>query len=259
MNVHITNAVKKEVFTQLFQYIRNLTEHVSLVFSKNGLYFQTMDSSRISIIEAHLPNTWFDEYSFTNAGDIVMGISTNILYKILNAKEKNQNIHIEYDTADSLSIHFTSEDKTVFDRHFQCPLIDLDYEAMQIPPTDYVAEFSLPSATFSTLIHQLKSFGDSLDIECSEEQIMLSANSPESGKMSVEVNIDDLSAFSINEGENLELSFSLSQLNYIALFQKISKEVVIGLCDQYPISIIYSLNDDGAKLHALIAPKIKED
>jgi proliferating cell nuclear antigen len=259
MNIQITTSHNKEIFTNLFQHIRNLTEHISLSFSKTGLYFQTMDSSRISIIEVNLPNTWFDEYTFTHSGDIVMGISSAILFKILNAKEKNQNIHIEYDTTDSLSIHFTGEDKTVFDKHFQCPLMDIDCETMQIPTTDYVAEFSLPSAIFSTLIHQLKSFGDSLDIDCSEEKIRLAANSPESGQMSVEVNIDDLSAFSINEGERLELSFSLAQLNYIALFQKISKEVVIGLCDQYPISIIYSLSDDGAKLHALIAPKIKED
>jgi proliferating cell nuclear antigen len=259
MNVQIINAQQKEIFTHIFQHIRNLTEHISLHFSKNGLYFQTMDTSRISIIEVTLPNTWFDEYTFTHSGDIVMGISSNILFKILNAKEKNQNIHIEYDTTDSLSIHFTSDDKTVFDKHFQCPLIDIDSETMQIPSTEYAAEFSLPSAIFSTLIHQLKSFGDSLDIDCSEEKIRLSSNSAESGTMTVEVKIDDLSSFSINEGEKLELSFSLAQLNYIAMFQKISKEVVIGLCDQYPISIIYTLTDDGAKLHALIAPKINDD
>jgi proliferating cell nuclear antigen len=257
MDIKITAASKSELFTSIFQNIRPFTEHLSVSFTQDGLYFQTMDSARVSIIELTLNKSWFDEYTCNT--DVVIGIPVNILFKILNAREKVQTIHIVYENEgnDTLSLHFTSDDKTIFDKHFQCPLLEIETETMQIPQIDYAAEFSLPSAIFGTLINQLKTFGDSLDICCTEEQIELAANSTESGKMSVEVKIDDLSAFCINEGEKLDISFSLIQLHHISMFHKLSKEVSLGLCDQYPMSIQYILSENSS-LRAFLAPKITD-
>lgn len=258
MELTITNALKAELFASIFQNVRPFTEHLSITFSPSGIYLQTMDSSRISIIELTINKSWFDEYKC--GADVVLGIPVNILFKIMNAREKVQTIQIIYETAgtDTLSIHFTSEDKTIFNKYFQCPLLDIETETMQIPDIEYAAEFSLPSTMFGTLINQLKTFGDSLDISCTEEQIELSANSQESGKMSVEVKIDDLSAFSINENEQLKLSFSLIQLHNISMFHKLSKEVSLGLCDQYPMSVQY-LFGEGCSLRAFLAPKISDN
>ena len=261
MDIQIEDVIKADVFSCIFQHIRLFTESVSIIFSKDGLYFQTMDTSRVSIIELKIPNTWFNKYTFTNKGDIVLGINTNILFKILNARDKSQKLQIVYETNsnDTLELHFTSEDKTVFDKHFSFPLMDLETESMNIPEIEYSAEFSLPSNHFSVLINQLKNFGDSLDIECTEKNILLSANSTDSGKMAVEVNIDDLNSFSINEGDSLNLSFSLSQLHHICMFNKISKEITVCLCEQYPLLIVYPFSDDGSRLRAYLAPKISDD
>jgi proliferating cell nuclear antigen PCNA len=266
MEICIDNNAKCELFTSVFQNIRPFTDHVSIAFSSTGVYLQTMDAARVSIIELNIPNTWFDKYEFSKAGDIVLGISVNIFFKILNAREKTQTIQIIYNndektgSNDILSLHFTSNDKTIFDKHFQCPLLEIESELMQIPEIEYAAEFSLPSSMFATLLHQLKTFGDSLDILCTEENIILSSNSTENGKMSVEIKIDDLSAFSINENEQIQLSYSLTQLHNISLFHKISKEVTIGLCDQYPMSIQYPFTEDNSGcLRAYLAPKMSDD
>ena len=254
----LASSTKPDIFTTIFQHVRLFSEHVSIVFSPTGIYCQVIDSSRISILELNLPAGWFDVYSFTSAGDIVLGLNSAILFKILNAREKQQRIQLVYENDDSLAIHFTSEDKSVFDKHFQCPLVDIENETMVIPDIDYSAEFSLPSATFSVLINQLKTFGDSLEIQCTEEHIQMTAKSPESGTMSVEVNIDDLSEFAINEGEELNLSFSLLQLHHICMFNKISKEMSVRLCPDYPLSIVYPITTD-AHLKIYLAPKISDD
>ena len=250
---------KTDIFTCIFQNVRSFTEHISILFRPNGIYFQTMDSSRISIIELTLPKTWFDSYTFTSKSDIVLGISCNILFKILNAREKQQKIHFVYNSNDVLEIHFTSDDKSVFDKHFQCPLLDLESETMQIPDIEYTAEFTLPSAIFSTLINQLKNFGDSLDMECTETRIELTAKSVECGAMSVEVPIDDLESFAINEGEELQMSFSLASLHNICSFNKVTKEVMIRLCAEYPLSIIFPITEDDTHLKIYLAPKITDN
>ena len=258
MDIQIAGS-KAEIFTCIFQHIRAFTDNVSLIFRSGGLYFQTMDSARVSIVELTLPSGWFDVYSFSHKGDVVLGLNTAILFKILNVREKQQRIQMVYESEDSFEIHFTSEDKTVFDKHFRCPLVDLDSEIMVIPDTEYTAEFTLPSTTFSTLIQQLKTFGDTLDIECTEEKIQMSAKSSETGAMSVDVPIDDLNSFAINEGEELRMSFSLACLHNICAFSKTAKEISVRMCSDYPLSIIYPITEEDAHLKVYLAPKITDD
>jgi proliferating cell nuclear antigen len=263
MNVEILDLAKADVFASLFQHIKLFTEYINIMFEPERMYVQAMDTSRVSIFEIHLPASWFSSYK---SGDqegqtTVIGLNALLFFKVLNARDKTQIIHFcqDGDSTDTLSIHLTSDTKDKFDLHFEIPLIDIDMEHMAIPDIDYNAEFSLPSLHFSSLIHQLKLFGDCLDITCNEENIVLCARSPESGRMSVNIAIDELTEFSINEGETLDLSFSLSQLNNVCLYGKLSKEVAIYLSDSYPIKMVYGLGQEDAKFVFYLAPKIKDD
>ena len=71
------------------------------------------------------------------------------------------------------------------------------------------------------------------------------------------MNIDDLTSFAINEGEELNMSFSLNYLHNICSFNKLSKEMEIKLCSNYPLCIIYDLNNDGF-MKFYLAPKIDD-
>ena len=117
---------------------------------------------------------------------------------------------------------------------------------------------SFTSVIFSTLVDQMKMFGETFIIGCSEEQIQMSAESQETGKMSVNVPIDDMNSYAIDEGETLNMSFSLNHLKNICLYSKISKEIDIYLKSQYPIKIAYTLDSENAKAIFYLAPKIDD-
>jgi proliferating cell nuclear antigen PCNA len=153
----------------------------------------------------------------------------------------------------------TCESTEVFDRHFQIPLMEIDADVMHIPDMEYQAEFAIPSVTFATLIDQLKMFGDTLQVECSEEKIQLCSESQETGKMSVDIPIDDVISFAIEEGKELKLSFSLSYLHNICMYSKLAKNVEVCLSTNYPIRLVYSLSDDDdSKFVFYLAPKIDD-
>ena len=263
MNIVITDLQKAETFSTLFQHVKLFSEHVNIMFDKDKMYLQAMDSSRVSIFEINIPSKWFDTYSHTNEANICIGINTNVLFKILNTRDKSQILSIQFDTNDNdtLFIKFTSETKNVFDKQFQVPLMEIDSELMQIPDMDYAVEFTLPSTNFASVINQLKLFGDSLDIECSEEKIILHSSTVESGKMSVEMNIDDLNSYAINEGNTIKSSFGLSFLHNICMYNKIAKTIEISLYENYPMKIIYRLDesDENAKITYYLAPKINDE
>jgi hypothetical protein len=90
-------------------------------------------------------------------------------------------------------------------------------------------------------------------------KIELNSTSPESGKMMVNIDIDELTSYSINEDEVINLSFSLAILQNICLYHKLSKEMMIYLTRDFPLKLVYILNDENASMTFYLAPKINED
>jgi proliferating cell nuclear antigen PCNA len=156
-------------------------------------------------------------------------------------------------------VDFTGESKVAFDKHFELPLMDIDEEMMAIPEIEYQAEFSLSSANYSNMINQMKMFGDCLEIKCSEERIDLLSNSVDLGKMSVNIPIEDLTEFSINEGETLDISFSLNYMHMFCMYSKLSKDVNLSVSDNYPMKMVYKLGEEGAEMIFYLAPKLSND
>ena len=254
MNVTIENQTKSDTFSAIFQNMKSFSDNINLIFDDEKMFVQAIDPGHVSILELNIPSTWFDKYSPTN---MTIGVNAAIFFKILSTRDKCQNIEMKCeDGADKLEIRFVSNNKTIFDKTFEMPLIDLDMDLMSVPELDYQAEFTLPSTNFYNLVSQLKMFGETMDIDCSEEQIILYSNSQDSGKMSAEISIDDLTSFSIVEGERLKMSFSLTHLHYISQFHKLSKDVELKFKRGYPIQIVYNL---GVTLRFYLAPKITYD
>jgi len=268
IDILIENPVKVEAFTVLFQSLKSFSEHTNVQFDSERMYIQTMDSARISILEISLPTKWFCKYKCDQT--VVLGINASVMYKILSSKDKNQSIRLQYTSGeDKLNIHMCSPEGIInagFDRHFEAPLMDIESEYMTIPDIEYKMEMSLPSSIFSTLIHQLRGFGESLDIHCNEDNIRFTANTQESGSMSVDIRMDDLIEFSIEEECQLDMSFGLQFLQPVCSFSKISKTVTVKIHSDYPIRIEYPLHLVGTNIeaecgyiHFFLAPKIKDE
>jgi DNA polymerase III sliding clamp (beta) subunit (PCNA family) len=108
---------------------------------------------------------------------------------------------------------------------------------------------------------QLKLFGDTIQFECSETAIQLTSHSQDCGKMKVDIPIDDLTSFAINEGESMSLSYSLTHLHNICLYSKIAPEITIHMSDNFPIKMVFSVGstDSGAQIVFYLAPKLSEE
>lgn len=263
MNILIQNPAKIDIFTTLFQNMKNFSENINLQFTSEHLYVQTMDNARISILEFYLPNTWFCEYECVES--VTLGIHSGILYKILAAREKDQSIRIQYksDNTDKLFVHMFStieKNNSSFERHFETPLMDIEMECVSIPEMDYQVEMSLSSTVFSTIIHQLRGFGDNLEIKCNETVNRWTATTQESGSMSVDMKIDDLHEFAIEEGCDLSLEFALQYLANIGSYSKICKNVHLKMHADFPLRLDYPLDtENNANIKYYLAPKISEE
>ena len=90
----------------------------------------------------------------------------------------------------------------------------------------------------------------------------MSANSIESGKMTVVIEQEKLTEYAIDEGESLEMCFTLNYLGNIAAFNRVATTVELNLIKDFPVKIVFYLDDTcemNRSVAFYLAPQIDND
>lgn len=259
MRLTIENKSKLEIFVSIFQLLKNWSSHINMNFEKDRLYIQSMDKSHICLADIEIKDKWFSVYDCSINNKIsVDSVHFSIL---MNYALKHDKLELKYEdenSVDKLFINFLNEKehKGSFDHFFELNLIDVDEENLGIPDVEYDVEFSIESKKLVELLSELNTFGQDLNIKCSESVIELNANG-DSTKLKVNIPVNDLDEYAIAEGEVIDISFSLSHLCKMCLSMKLCSIINLGLSGEYPMSLMYNLGDD-SKVSFYIAPKISD-
>jgi proliferating cell nuclear antigen len=258
MKIIINDRKKRDVFVSLFQVLKNCSSVISITFETDYAHIQGMDKSQICLFDVKINKDWFTNYEVIKVINICF--DSTVFYSIISTKGDGQDliITLDDDNTDILHINFLSNEtkKGEFKKSFKMPLVEYEYEEMNIPSVDYDAEFSLSSKQISEMFSQLSNFGSDIIIKCSEDIVSLSTDGV-SGEMIVDIPIDDLSCYSIVEGEEIKLTYSLVYINKMCITNKLSNDVDFFLGNDMPMKICYNLGDDGYIMF-FIAPKIND-
>ena len=257
MKVTISNKNKKDLFVALFQILKNCTSIVTVIFEKERLHIQGMDKSHICLFNVNIQKNWFDEYIVEEQTSV--SFDASIFHLVISTKQESHNMIIHFDGEDNINIDLVAPShlKGEFDKHFKISLVDFEYEEMNIPVVEYDAEFSIAAKKMCEITSQMLSFGSDINIKCSEEKIDLITNGI-TGEMLVNIPIDDLTEYSIIEGEIIDLKYSLNYITKMCLTNKLSSEVVFCISAEYPMKIIYDLGDDSSLIF-FMAPKVDDN
>jgi proliferating cell nuclear antigen len=259
MILTIENKAKMEMFVALFQLLKNWGSHLNIHFKKNQLYIQSMDKSHICLSSIIIKDKWFSSYVIETATNISLD-STNFAI-MMNYALKHNKMEIIFEdevNPDKLFINLTNgkDVKDKYDHFFELGLIDVDEETLGIPDVEYDVDFTIDSKKFSELISELMVFGSNLNITCTEDVLEFNA-SGDTGKLKVNIPIDDLNEYAISEGETLDISYSLNHIGKMCLSTKLGSSVSISISTEFPMALKYDLGDDSS-VAFYIAPKITD-
>ena len=257
MKITISNKNKKDIFVSLFQVLKNCTSLISVIFETDNLHIQGMDKSHVCLFDVTLKSTWFEEYVVEE--NTTVSFDAGVFHLIISTKQDSHNIIIHKTEEDSLNIDLVSKEhsKGDFDKYFKISLADYEHQLMTVPEVDYDAEFSISSKKICEIVSQMMTFGTDININCSEEKINLTTNGI-TGEMLVNIPIEDLTEYSIVEGGEINLSYSLNYIYKMCLTNKLSNEIIFYISEECPMKIQYDLGDDSYMIF-FIAPKISKD
>jgi proliferating cell nuclear antigen len=256
MDFAITDKKKKEGFISIFHLLKSSSSQINASFTKGKLHIQGMDKSHVCLFDLNLTSDWFEKYNIDKNFDCCF--DTASFYSMISIKGDEQSLVIKKNSDETLLIELISgEKKNDYNKYFTLPLLDYDYEEMVIPSTDYDAEFSLPSKKLTDTFSQLNNFGDDININCSDDYVDLKTKG-NSGEMRVNIPVDDLSSYSVVEGEEVNLTYSLIYISKMCITNKLSADIEFSLSNDCPMKINYDLGDDSS-LTFYIAPKLADD
>jgi hypothetical protein len=100
-------------------------------------------------------------------------------------------------------------------------------------------------------------FGQDLHVVCNEDNLQFTSNG-DSGQLKVEIPTEELTEYAINEGETIDISYSLSHLCKMCSSVKLTPNIIIGISEEYPMLLKYDLGNS-SDLKFYIAPKVSDN
>ena len=254
MKIILIEKQKKDKLLSLFQLIKLSSQAIHFYFEDTRLFIQGMNSSHSSLFEIYLNYDWFD---YIEKDIVSFTIDSTIFYSILSISTDNQFLLLEYIlNNDKLFISYINNkevtnylpsylftESTYYNKYFEIVLIDIEHELIKIPVLEYDAEMTICPKIWNELLTQLSLFGDRIKIKCNEEIIELKCIGDQ-GEMKIDIPIDNIQEYSINEGEEMEMLFYLHLLSKLTLTTKLTNSVSISFKKEYPLQIKYMFDNN---------------
>ncbi len=267
MKLVIGNKKKAQIFAAVFQNLNKFTVDVNIILKEEEFYIQGMDSSHCAMFEIVLKKEWFEDYQ--NEQQTIIGVNSQILYKIFSTRQENQIIILEYnqENGEKLDICFKNLEKVEneFQKEFSVPLIDIDSELLGIPEIDYDICLNMKSKSLSTIVSQLEIFDDVVTLHYTKENdsdvLSLNGNG-DNGKIKIilkDDKVNNLNEFVVNNDVDMELSYSIKYISYFCSFSKVCQSVNLNFKDSMPMVVDYKIEgSDDSYIKFYLAPKISD-
>jgi hypothetical protein len=249
MKFILIEKTKKDKFLSLFQLIKLSTQYLHFSFQEEQIFIQGMNKSHSCLFEIHFDYQWFD---YIEKEILSFSIDSTIFSSILSISSENQFLLIEYiENNEKLFLSYinnkeiisyipdyTFTESTHYNKYFEIVLVEFEYELLSIPNLDYDVELSICPKIWNELLTQMSIFADKIMIKCNEEQIELHSIGDQ-GTMKSNISIDNIQEYSINEGEEINMSFNLNLLLKLTLTTKLSSSICMNFKKDYPLQLKY--------------------
>eukprot|EP01084_Bolivina_argentea_P190762 327722_1 len=231
---------------------------------EDGICFQGMDSSHVSLVALRLAREGFEEFRCDQAVSIgIQFLSLNKILKCMSSKDSLQ-ISVHDNNPDLANFVFSSE-KGDHVSNFSLKLVDIDAEQLGIPETEYKAVVCLPSIEFQRICRDLSAIGDTVTIAASKEGVKFGVNGDiGKGEMSLKatnegmVDDDEDEDIIVRVIEPVTQQFSIKFLTNFTKATSLAQNVKISMGPDVPLEVSYEVGKIG-HLRYYLAPKIDDD
>lgn len=249
MKFVIKEETKIVQFIELFKFMKNLNEYVTLTCMEETINIQIMDGSHVSLLDIIFKAEWFSEYVYQKPE--TFSLNNVIFNKILNLYTVESILECSLND-DNFDISFLH---SIQNKYFTIHLIDIEKDILSSSHESDL-DFSIKTKILDKYVNDISVFGEEIEISCKNDKIYLSSNN-EDGKITIEIENENLEEFNVVDDYETSFKFSLKYIQYVTKLKIVFGITHIYLNEDKPIMITFDNIDIEIKFY--IAPKINDD
>ena len=221
-----------------------------------------MDSSHASLVTMQLHQQAFEMYRCDR--NVSLGINLPNLSKILKCAGNDDSVKITANDegADSVEFVFESSNGDRISR-FELKLMDIDADHIGVPEDDrYTAVIRMPSSEYRRIFTDLAVIGETVTIDVAKQNASFTVEG-DIGKGSFKIQQSDTAdededAVTITVEEPTKMTFPGTYLTTFAKAVPLSSKVVMGLHNDMPLAVEFTLPNEDGYLRFFLVPKIED-
>jgi proliferating cell nuclear antigen len=247
---------KADSFKKVIEALKDLFEVISFEVTKEGLSFQAMDKSRVSLVSMQMDPDFFSEFKTT--GNVKWTVRTQSLHQVLKCAQYTDSLTLLNDEGTNrLHLKYSSLG-TSTNSSFILNLINNSEEDIEIPVPVIFSRVIIPAAEFARIIRELNQISETVYIEVSAYQIAFGVkNDMISGETVLKNNfiLKQLETIKIEVDGVHKGEFSLEMLTHFCRAGSVTEHVVLHFSEEAPLVAEYKIDSHGC-LKFFLAPKL---
>lgn len=238
-------------FKNLLSAFSTMTDEIQIVASKAGLAVRSMDPSRVAMVDALIPHTFFDEFSCPDETKVLLDLAE--LTSFFKRARKDDIVSLSYNAEkDRLSVNI----KGRLNHTFAMPTLQPEDDDVPVPKICYNSKTRASFTDLNAAVGDIKLVTDHVRITVTKDSIKFSGKGDISEATDTLKTDDESVTITTKEDDPIKSTYSLTFLTEIfKTLKSVSEELELSLSTDMPLKID-ALMKEGF-LHFYLAPRIE--
>ena len=241
MRLELTN---NRIMKDCFDTISRIIDEIVLECDAEGIRLHALDRSHITFVEMDLRESLFDDYNCDEPEKIM--VDAGELMKVLKRCKPKDRLFMESDES-KLILKFEGDST----RTFKISLIDSDYESQKPPELNHKIHLKIPVTVLEDGLEDTLVFGESVQFLVDEDYFICKSNNDMGDTETKYIHGEHVS-------DVVGSTFNIKKIKDMLVAKKLSREIILGLGDDMPLTLRFDIGLDDGYLSFLLAPRLEE-
>jgi proliferating cell nuclear antigen len=232
--------------------IKTLVEEATFEVSSEGLVFRAMDPSHIALVDLWYPNVAFERFECDKPFKFTIRVEDFV--KLIGRSDAKDSVEITSSEEDDLTLRLMNGYK----REFKVHLIETTPGTAPLPKLDLDVKLSMGKTVFEKILGDISVVADQVMMSSLKEGVSFSGKS-DVGAASIQLDKGGAELLELEVKQEAKASYNIDYLsNMSRAVGGASDVVVVEYASKKPARLEWKLNEQGARIHYFLAPRIAE-
>jgi proliferating cell nuclear antigen len=232
--------------------IKTLVEEATFEANGEGLSFRAMDPSHVALVDLAWPNSGWEKFECDKPFKFSLRVED--LVKLIGRSDAKDSVEISSSDEEAIKVKFTNGYK----REFEVHLIESSAAAAPLPKLEFTTKSTLTKSIFEKVLSDINVVSDQVTIQASKDKLTFSGKS-DVGKASIDLQKGDADVLELQAGAEDKATYSIDYLlNISKAMSSTADTITCQFSTKKPVKLEMKLNDQGARVHYFLAPRISE-